>query len=144
MKTGSRLTTILSVFILAAPVHSFSPLTPRAQSNVATQLFMTGETAAEPSKKEVTDMLIIPLSFDEMIRQASSAMSDAFDQGMNRQMMRVLLPRDPSNVQIGNFFENDANVDTQGLVLVPLDESWQGGIMQLYRAAAPTCEAILR
>lgn len=111
---------------------------------MATQLFMTSGTAAEPSKEEVTDMLIIPLSFDEMIRQASSAMSDAFDQGMNRQIMRVLLPRDPSNVQIGNFFENDADVDTQGLVLVPLDESWQGGIMQLYRAAAPTCRAILR
>jgi hypothetical protein len=103
---------------------------------------MTEDTT--PSKEKVTDTLIIPLSFDEMIRVASSAMSDAFDQGINRQMCRVLLPRDPSNANIGNFFENDANVDTQGLVLVPLDESWQGGIMQLYRAAAPTCRALLR
>lgn len=31
-----------------------------------------------------------------------------------------------------------------GLVLVPPDETWQGGIMQLYRAAAPTCRQILR
>jgi hypothetical protein len=140
------LITIFSVLALAGCVHSFTlltELTPRIQSNVATtQLFMTEDTT--PSKEKVTDTLIIPLSFDEMIRVASSAMSDAFDQGINRQMCRVLLPRDPSNANIGNFFENDANVDTQGLVLVPLDESWQGGIMQLYRAAAPTCQALLR
>jgi hypothetical protein len=146
MMPRRNLMTIFSVFALAACVHSFSPFTaftPRIQSNVATtQLFMTEETA--PSKDQVTDTLIIPLSFDEMIRIASSAMSDAFDQGFNRQMCRVLLPRDPSNVNIGNFFENDADVDTQQLVLVPLDESWQGGIMQLYRAAAPTCHALLR
>jgi hypothetical protein len=144
--------TSISVFASAACVHSFSPLTALTpygiQSNVAvanTQLFMTEETTPPSKKEQVTDNLVIPLSFDEMIRIASSAMNDAFDRGFSRQMCRVLLPRDPSNVNIGNFFENDANVDdTQGLVLVPLDESWQGGIMQLYRAAAPTCQALLR
>lgn len=107
---------------------------------------MTEETAptTETSVDKVTESLTIPITFDEMVRMASSAMADAYEQGIKRQMMRVLLPRDPSNEQIGVFFENDADVDTQNLVLFPIDESWQGGIMQLYRAAQPTVESILR
>jgi hypothetical protein len=106
-------------------------------------MFMATEETAT-SVDSVTDSLTIPVTFDEMVRMASSAMTDAQEQGLNRQMMRVLLPRDPQNEQLGVFFENDANVDTQNLVLFPIDESWQGGIMQLYRAAQPTVEAILR
>lgn len=92
----------------------------------------------------MTDSLVIPASFDEMVRMASDAMTDAYAEGINRQMLRILLPRDPTNEQLGKLFEDDADVDTQNLVLSTLDESWQGGIMQLYRAASPTCEAILR
>jgi hypothetical protein len=79
-----------------------------------------------------------------MVRQVADAMNDAYAQGTSRQMLRILLPRDPSNARLGQFFENDAETDTSNLVLYPTDESWQGGIMQLYRAAAPTCQAILR
>merc|ERR1712071_398146 len=32
----------------------------------------------------------------------------------------------------------------ENIILVPPDETWQGGIMQLYRAATPTCSDILR
>eukprot|EP00591_Stephanopyxis_turris_P005001 CAMPEP_0195514814 /NCGR_PEP_ID=MMETSP0794_2-20130614/6092_1 /TAXON_ID=515487 /ORGANISM="Stephanopyxis turris, Strain CCMP 815" /LENGTH=272 /DNA_ID=CAMNT_0040643139 /DNA_START=328 /DNA_END=1146 /DNA_ORIENTATION=- len=81
----------------------------------------------------------------------SKAMNDAYDAGITRQTVRVMLPRDPSSGNLGQYYENDAggvnsnNVFTaDNTVLVPPDETWQGGIMQLYRAAAPTCQEILR
>jgi hypothetical protein len=40
--------------------------------------------------------------------------------------------------------EDSSPENTEDFSLVPPDESWQGGIMQLYRAAAPTCTAIIR
>jgi len=81
-----------------------------------------------------------------MIRQAATAMKQAQQDGKTRQIVRVLLPRDPNNDQFGTFFEDDgaADASSSSVVLVPPDESWQGGIMQLYRAAAPTCERMLR
>ena len=97
--------------------------------------------------------LPIPYSFDEMVRQASTAMRDAYDAGITRQILRVLLPRDPTSGNLGRYFESEAatgsggdlDVSTgQDLILVPPDETWQGGIMQLYRACAPTAQRILR
>jgi Domain of unknown function (DUF1995) len=86
-----------------------------------------------------------PLTWEEMVRQAASAVRVAAADGMTRQFVRVLLPRDAANADFGLFAENDGNDDSRGSsLLVPPDESWQGGIQQLYRAAAPTCEAILR
>lgn len=79
-----------------------------------------------------------------MVNQASKAVNDAYEAGISRQMMRVLLPRDPMNAQLGQFYEDDAEVDTANVILVPPDETWQGGIMQLYRSAEPTCRSILR
>jgi hypothetical protein len=133
---------IVSILTLVASVDSFTPL---ARSNAArtTTMQMTKE-ATSSSVDQVTESLVIPASFDEMVRMASDAMTDAYAEGINRQMLRILLPRDPTNEQLGKLFEDDADVDTQNLVLSTLDESWQGGIMQLYRAASPTCEAILR
>jgi len=75
-------------------------------------------------------------------------MSDAYrTQGMSRQIVRILLPRDASSDQLGVQFEPDAQMDkgkNDEMKLVPCDESWQGGIMQLYRAASPTTKDILR
>eukprot|EP00584_Thalassiosira_punctigera_P015573 CAMPEP_0172549504 /NCGR_PEP_ID=MMETSP1067-20121228/18567_1 /TAXON_ID=265564 ORGANISM="Thalassiosira punctigera, Strain Tpunct2005C2" /NCGR_SAMPLE_ID=MMETSP1067 /ASSEMBLY_ACC=CAM_ASM_000444 /LENGTH=371 /DNA_ID=CAMNT_0013336895 /DNA_START=38 /DNA_END=1153 /DNA_ORIENTATION=- len=105
------------------------------------------ESAEEQSVEEnVSDTLRIPLSYDEMISQASSCMSDAYAKGMNRQIVRVLLPRDASADRLGVQFEADAEMTdrTMETKLVPTDESWQGGIMQLYRAAAPTAKDVLR
>jgi hypothetical protein len=93
---------------------------------------------------DVTNTLRVPVSFDEMIRATSSAMTDAYEQGVTRQMIRLLMPRDPASQDLGIMFEDDADFSTTDLLLYPTDESWQGGIMQLYRAAAPTCQAILR
>lgn len=86
-----------------------------------------------------------------MVRQAATAMKEARAAGTTRQIIRVLLPRDASNDRFGTFYEDDGDTDSQSssstatvVSLVPPDESWQGGIMQLLRAASPTCEQILR
>ena len=100
--------------------------------------------SAEPVGSVAPIPLNCPLSFEQMVRQAALAVQDAYAAGKTRQTIRVLLPRDPSNGQIGEYFESDAQVDTGDLILAPPDESWQGGIMQLYRSCAPTCEEILR
>jgi Domain of unknown function (DUF1995) len=103
--------------------------------------------------------LRVPLSWDEMIRQVSSAIGDATKQDQdasvdgpisNRLIARVLLPRDAASGDFGRALENDptgasaADYDGREFVLTPIDESWQGGIMQLYRSAAPTASALLR
>jgi len=98
--------------------------------------------AARPST------IYIPLSFDEMVKQVSSAMEDAMKEGKKRQMIRILLPRSSDNENLGQFFETDV-VDPDpsvytDTILVPPDETWQGGIMQLYRAASLACQEILR
>merc|ERR1712228_87576 len=60
-------------------------------------------------------------------------------------MIRILLPRDATNVDIGIYAEQDAEtLSKSDTVLVPPDETWQGGIMQLFRAAVPTCEDIIK
>ena len=83
------------------------------------------------SVDEVNDSLEIPLSYDEMILQASRCMSGACERGATRQIVRVLLPRDVSADRPGVQFEPDAraadrSMSTQAETkLVPSDESWQ-------------------
>lgn len=107
-------------------------------------------TASAEGPTDTTESIAMPLTFEEMVKMTASACEDAYAQGITRQSIRVLLPRDPSSGDIGLYFENDAVVGSGGrslqenLVLVPPDETWQGGSMQLYRAAAPTVQEILR
>lgn len=108
------------------------------------QLFQGSDDVAETETVSKTDMLTMPLSYSEMVKQVASAMREAYDQKMDRQIVRVLLPRDRSSTQLGVLSEGILDVDSQDIVLVPPDESWQGGIMQLYRSAAPTCTDVLR
>jgi len=54
-----------------------------------------------------------------------------------------LLPRDSKSGQLGQYIENKVD-DESNVVLVPPDESWQGGIMQLYRSCFPTCQDMIR
>lgn len=108
------------------------------------------DDSTEADSKAVTTTttaeLFIPLSFDEMVRQVSSAMEDAYKNGISRQTIRILLPRSTDNDQLLVYVENDAEkvASTENIVLVPPDETWQGGIMQLYRAASFSCQEILR
>lgn len=103
----------------------------------------TPDTAQGTAPSQIENIRI-PLSFEEMVKQASSAMEDAYRQGMTRQIVRVLLPRSATNDQLLQYYEDDAENGLGETVLVPTDETWQGGIMQLYRAASYTCQAILR
>ena len=93
---------------------------------------------------DTTDLLYIPRSFDEMVKQSSAAMRSAYQQGITRQIVRILLPRSSDNDQILQYIENDANNDLRNSILVPPDETWQGGIMQLYRAASISAQEMLR
>ena len=98
-------------------------------------------------KVEITSSdkdLYVPLTFDEMIRQSSTAMEEAYSQGISRQMIRILLPRSANNDQLLQYYEDDADTDMVETVLAPPDETWQGGIMQLYRAASFSCQELLR
>ena len=119
--------------------HNQGSTTLLHQSTTANDTAVQEETKSSPNSK-----LSIPISFDEMVKDVARTMDQAQEAGITRQIVRILLPRDPTSGQLGQYFEDDAQIDTQNLVLVPPDETWQGGIMQLYRAAAPTCTEILR
>jgi hypothetical protein len=95
---------------------------------------------------DITSKLAVPVSVEDMILMASRAISDASNAGITRQIVRILLPRNPSSQLFGQFYEDDASTTDvwRSQILVPPDETWQGGIMQLYRAALPTCTQLLR
>lgn len=92
--------------------------------------------------------LRMPVTGDDMVRQAASACKAALSQGAHRQVVRLLLPRDRRSNEFGKYFESSSNyydnINNNNVVLVPPDESWQGGILQLYRAAQPITLALLR
>lgn len=112
---------------------------PSSSVPTTTALF---ETTAET--KTETQELSVPLSLDEMVRQASSAVKKAATAGQTKQIVRLLLPRDSGSGDFGRYLEGDPSIDAAEISLVPPDESWQGGIMQLYRAAAPMTEMVVR
>lgn len=151
---------LAAVYLLCSStaVLAFSP--PAARSGL-----INGRTedrtlllSAEPTETTATaedtttdininDSLQMPLSYNEMISQASQCMSDAYEKGMTRQLVRILLPRSTDQGKLGEMFEADAQWTygtAEEMKLVPTDESWQGGIMQLYRAATPTVSDLLR
>lgn len=124
-------------------------------STLSSSLTTRSMSESETIEKESVDpsaAITMPLTFDEMIAQTADASKAAYEQGITRQTIRILLPRDPSSGDLGIYFEQDANLSmkrrafdlTENVALVPPDETWQGGIMQLYRACAPTCTEILR
>jgi hypothetical protein len=124
----------------AVRLYSESP-SPQTTTDVSTKA-----SSEEPMVLPPT--IYIPLSFEEMVKQVSSTMEDAMKAGKKRQILRILLPRSSDNENLGQFYETDVldpdpsvYVDT---VLSPPDETWQGGIMQLYRAASLACQEILR
>eukprot|EP00282_Hemiselmis_andersenii_P016921 CAMPEP_0114136034 /NCGR_PEP_ID=MMETSP0043_2-20121206/14997_1 /TAXON_ID=464988 /ORGANISM="Hemiselmis andersenii, Strain CCMP644" /LENGTH=330 /DNA_ID=CAMNT_0001229757 /DNA_START=161 /DNA_END=1153 /DNA_ORIENTATION=- len=102
---------------------------------VATALRMTEGTADSDKKEEqgsrpalTAEQLDkgpgIPNNEVEMITAAAEAAKFAREDGITRQKMRFLLPREG--------------------VLSPTDEDWPGGIMQLFFACSPITRAFLR
>ena len=129
----------------AAAVNGFSTSTTTATvvrnrnhmtkaTQTTTTLYSTAEdetTTTSTTTSSQDDILYIPLSFDEMVKQTSTAMEDAFQQGKKRQIIRILLPRSSDNDQIGQYYESNV-VDDKGQVkefvdlkLCPTDETWQ-------------------
>ena len=144
MNLFSTFSILLALAVADATCFCPTKIASKQQQPATTQLFQTSEDVA-PISPSKTDTLIMPSTYSEMCRQVSSAMRDAFyEQKIKRQIVRVLLPRDASNAQLGVISEGILDVDSQNIILVPTDESWQGGIMQLYRSAAPTCSDVLR
>ena len=93
------------------------------------------------------DSLAVPLTYNEMVSQVADTMSLAYEEGFKRQIVRILLPRDASSGKLGEMYERQAETSTraraQEMKLIPTDESWQGGIMQLLRACAPTMTDVM-
>lgn len=148
-----------SVKVQSSSVSSSSPTTFGVQKKKTSAIFSssTENDAVSENKKtkeEINDDITFPLSFDEMVSQASQASVDCMATGQNRQIVRILLPRDNQSGNLGQYFEREALTDDsifsrsssakQNIILVPPDETWQGGIMQLYRSCVPTCREILR
>jgi hypothetical protein len=105
---------------------------------------LSSSAAAVKTPIDTTDTLTIPMTFDEMIRQSATAMADAYQQKITRQILRILLPRSAENERLLQLIEEDVQKELRNSVLVPPDESWQGGIMQLYRVASLSCQEMLR
>jgi len=150
------------LLLLCASASAFAPLqahnqarglqtsAPKNAAFVLQSAETDTETGSTVEKSTNPNFLItVPITFNDMIKASSQAIRDAKSEGINRQIIRVLLPRDPNSGNLGQYFEDTVEVEggsrgTQDLLLAPPDESWQGGIMQLYRAALPSAKEILR
>jgi len=142
MKTITALTVLCSTAVCSAFT---TPTVSKQSCNNSIQRYAT-DTTVEETTTDTKSLLDIPLSYNEMIQQVSQCMSDAYEKGNTRQIVRILLPRDAANDQFGIAIEAEADTNDRNsdIKLVPTDESWQGGIMQLYRAASPTTKDILK
>lgn len=125
-----------SFLALLGAASAFAPA--RIPSTTGSSLSAEATATEVPTKAAPA---YVPLTLDEMIRQAATSMKEASNAGVSKQLVRILLPRDAANADFGTFWESS---DRDKVTLVPPDESWQGGILQLYRAAAPTAEEIMR
>lgn len=148
MKFSLITTVTATLFAKSNVVSAFSPAALQQQrrysafeKQISGPLLMSIEVESEANetKNEETKLandLYFPSSFKEMIKLCVSSMEDAYAQGINRHMIRILLPRSAENDQLLQYYEDDAKDEIMGdTVLVPPDETWQGGSMQLYRGA---------
>lgn len=109
----------------ASAVHLPAALVPVRVAR-APVVVACAAAAAGVSTSATADALKPPPSKNEMLSQAAAAVKRAQDDGVARCTLRLFLPRG-----------EDEN-------LVPPDESWQGGIMQLYSACTPLAQDLLR
>ena len=75
---------------------------------------------------ELAPAVLPPRDKKEMLTQATAAVAKAKEAGLNRYILRMFLPRGEADE------------------LSPPDESWEGGIMQLYYAASPLTKELLQ
>ena len=125
------------LFLLLAGASAFAPLQAhnhaRSLQKSAPQNAAFVLQSAETDTDTDTDteastgtgpnsLITVPVTFNEMIRDSSNAMRDAKSEGINRQIIRILLPRDPMSGNLGQYFEDDVEVEggnrgTQDLLL---------------------------
>jgi hypothetical protein len=108
----------VTAFSPAATTAVASSRRSHVPSTTSTTLFESAE-ATESATKAAPSTVPMPLSYKEMVRQVASAMKDANAQGKNHQIIRVCLPRDASNANLGVYSEGLLDVDSQDIVLVP-------------------------
>ncbi len=84
-----------------------------------------------------------PVTETELVQQIQSTVNRAYAAGYTRQIIRCPLPRSRASQDLGRLYEASSSSSYDNILAVP-DESWQGGIMQLYRAAGPLAESVLR
>ncbi len=100
--------------------------------------------AAAPAPASVRPALP-PRSSDEQNRVVTNTIKAAFEAGITRQRVRCLLTRDPNLYANRGDLTNPVAEGFEGNgKLVPPDEQWQGGIMELYYAITPVVKDWLR
>lgn len=124
-------TVTLRTPLLLSPV-SPSPSSSPARQRCARPFFITAAatttTEAEASEAEAAATLpSLPLDREAMLAAAERAVRAAAADGVTRQRLRVLLPS-PRVARL----------------LVPPDETWEGGIMQLAAACSPVARDLVR
>ena len=125
-----KFSSALLLAIAATSVSAFAPTAPTtalrdSQATVAvptTVLFSTTENTTETAAPAASKTVPMPQSYKEMVRQVSSARKDANALGKNHQIIRVCLPRDATNANLGVYSEGLLDVDSQNIVLVPPGE----------------------
>ena len=124
MKTITALTVLCSVAVCSAFT---TPTTSKQSCNNLQRYETATDTIVEETTTDTSNTLDIPLTYNEMINQVSQCMSDAYEKGNTRQIVRILLPRDAANDQFGIAIEAEADTNDRNsdIKLVPTDESWQ-------------------
>ena len=110
-----------AALVLAAVASGLIPSTRRARPTVS-----RASAVEENTEKALAPAPKCPLNNEGQLLAARDAVLRATEAGITRQRVRTLLPR---------------GVDR---VLIPPDETWTGGIMQLYQACAPLARDLLR
>ena len=111
------------------PARSLS-LVQKARSSLVVQAAEMAEAEAEEEAEKTdasagtADALRLPLTVKQQNDAVVAAVQRAREAGITRQRVRILVPRE------GN--------------LRPPDETWQGGIMELYFAITPVVKDFLR
>lgn len=105
----------------------------------------TSEDAGAVSTAAARRPPALPFDTDSQNRVVTQTIQAAYEAGITRQRVRVLLTRNP------NLYADRADLDNpvaRGFqasgALVPPDEQWQGGIMELYYAITPVVKDWLK
>jgi hypothetical protein len=111
---------------LLSPSSAHLRLVPGAVACRTGQPFASEAASSPAAIKPPTfqPKTVPPSSKADMLSQAVKAVQEARGAGINRHVLRLFLPRDGE--------------------LTPPDESWVGGIMQLYAVASPLARELLQ